>query len=80
MEIRFAIADQDRVNVPDTLRAALLEDAEVEALWSAQTPGKRRGLAYMVATAKTEPTRLKRVEKVFSILRGEVDMKGNPTS
>lgn len=78
VEVRFAIADQDAVEVPPALMRALSEDPAMDALWQAATPGKRRGLAHMVASAKTEPTQVKRVAKVFAVLRGEIDMKGNP--
>ncbi|MEO1491517.1 MAG: YdeI/OmpD-associated family protein [Pseudomonadota bacterium] len=76
--VRFTIADQDAVAVPDALRAALAEDDGARALWEAATPGKQRGLAYRVASAKTDPTRAKRIAEVFGILRGELDMRGKP--
>ena len=78
VEVRFAIADQDKVDVPDTLSRALSDNPDMDAIWANLTPGKRRGLAYMVASAKTEPTREKRVAKVFAVMRGDIDMKGNP--
>jgi len=78
VEVRFKIADQDAVNVPDFLSDALEAHPLERALWDAATPGKKRGLAYRVASAKTDPTRQKRVDEVFGILRGELDMRGKP--
>jgi len=80
LEVRFKIADQDAVDVPEYLSNALESHPAELALWNAATPGKRRGLAYRVASAKTEATREKRVDEVFGILRGELDMRGKPVS
>ena len=76
--VRFAIADQDAVEVPPALQAALASDPKMRRLWDAQSPGKQRGLAYRVASAKRAPTQAKRVAEVFAILRGELDMRGKP--
>lgn len=78
VEVRFAIADQDAVDVPQALERALAGDAEMRRLWDAQTPGKQRGLAYRVAAAKSDATRAKRIAEVFGILRGDLDMRGKP--
>lgn len=76
VDVRFAIADQDAVDVPTRLREALWDNPKMQALWDNQTPGKQRGLAYMVATAKTEPTIAKRIDTVFDILSGKRDARG----
>ncbi len=76
VQVRFQIADQDFVEVPDVLTRALERDPAMKTLWDRATPGKKRGLAYRVASAKTDPTRQKRLEEVFGILRGEIDMRG----
>lgn len=80
VDVRFAIADQDAVDVPVPLLHAMQEEPEIHALWDALTPGKQRGLAYMVASAKTAPTIAKRIERVFDILTGKRDMRGKPLS
>ena len=77
VEVRFEVADQDTVEIPRALQDALMQNKKVRDLWERQTPGKRRGLAYRVASAKTAATREKRVAEVFAILKGEIDMKGN---
>ncbi|MEM9708531.1 MAG: YdeI/OmpD-associated family protein [Pseudomonadota bacterium] len=63
---QFGVDDQDRVDVPEELAEALAEHGDVAELWEALTPGKRRGFAHRVASAKTHPTRLKRVEEVIA--------------
>lgn len=78
LEVRFKIADQDAVDVREFLSDALERHPAERALWNAATPGKKRGLAYRVASAKTDPTRQKRVDEVFGILRGELDVRGKP--
>ncbi len=78
VSVRFRIADQDAVEVPDFLEAALKRNATMKELWEQATSGKKRGLAYRVASAKTDATRQKRVDEIFGILRGELDMRGKP--
>jgi uncharacterized protein YdeI (YjbR/CyaY-like superfamily) len=80
LEVRFKVADQDAVDIPDYLSNALQKHPAERALWDAATPGKKRGLAFKVAAAKTDPTRQKRVDEVFGILRGELDMRGKAVS
>lgn len=78
VELRFRIADQDAVDVPERLETALARDAAMRALWQAATPGKLRALAYMVASAKRAATQDQRIDKVAAVLRGEIDLNGNP--
>jgi len=78
VELRFRIADQDAVEVPERLSDVLARDAAMRALWEDATPGKQRALAYMVAAAKRAETQDKRIAQVFAVLRGEIDLKGNP--
>lgn len=66
--VRFRIADQDAVEVPDALQQALDADAHAMAVWKSLTPGKRRGLAYQVSSAKTLPTQARRVTNVLEKL------------
>jgi uncharacterized protein YdeI (YjbR/CyaY-like superfamily) len=62
-----------RWDVPDVLQRALEGDARALAGWNALSPGKRRGLAHRVASARTVPTRLRRLDEVLVALReGEV--------
>lgn len=68
VSVQFGIADQDAVNVPRALEDALLEMPDLKAVWDNLTPGKRRGLAYRVSVAKTEPTIIKRVDEVLEQL------------
>lgn len=75
--LRFNLAKQDEVELPDALQASLAKSAARRKLWSALTPGRQRGLCYFVASAKTEPTRIKRVASVFDELqRGVVERTG----
>ncbi|MEL7491107.1 MAG: YdeI/OmpD-associated family protein [Pseudomonadota bacterium] len=76
VEVRFDIANQDAVDIPDRLQAALKTDKQMMKLWNEQTPGMQRGLAYRVASAKMEKTQAKRVNEVFSILKGERKFRG----
>lgn len=79
LEMRFRIDDQDRVDVPDALAAALRTDAKAAAAWEGLTPGKRRGLAHFVGAAKTAPTQARKVAEVMQGLReGDVSGFGPP--
>ncbi|MEM9531064.1 MAG: YdeI/OmpD-associated family protein [Pseudomonadota bacterium] len=68
VSVRFKIADQDYVDVPPKLLAALEGDSRLTALWDELTPGKKRALSHHVASAKTEPTQDRRVEQVLVAL------------
>lgn len=70
VEMRFRVADQDAVDVPDALAAALRRDGEAADAWEALTTGRRRALAHLVATARTEATRTKRVDSVLLAITG----------
>jgi hypothetical protein len=69
VEMRFRIDDQNRVDVPDALAAALANDADARAAWDALTPGKRRGLAHGVKAAKSPETIRKRVDALLVYLK-----------
>lgn len=66
--VNFRLADQDAVTVPEELEMALAANPETQEAWDALTPGKQRGLAYRVASARTAPTRRKRVNEVLTTL------------
>jgi hypothetical protein len=67
VEVRLRPAPDDRVDLDPDIEAAL-RSAGVMERWDAMTPGKRRGLLYQVATAKTEKTRLTRIAKLVGTL------------
>jgi len=69
LDIRFKLEPADLVELPAELTEALSADAEAEAVWQTLTPGKQRGLAYMVGNAKQEVTRRKRAAKLIADLR-----------
>jgi hypothetical protein len=76
IHVAFAITDQNAVDVPEALTQAMEDDPELAALWDAQTPGKQRGLAYRVATAKTPITQAKRIAEVRDVITGLRDARG----
>ena len=67
VEVRLRPAPDDRVDLDPDIEAAL-RAAGVLDRWESLTPGKRRGMLYQIATAKTEPTRRKRIEKLVKDL------------
>jgi hypothetical protein len=68
INVRFNIDDQDAVDLPEALEAALKSDRKFRAAWDQLTAGKQRGFAYQVSTAKTAPTIEKRVLKVKELV------------
>ncbi|MEM1027213.1 MAG: YdeI/OmpD-associated family protein [Planctomycetota bacterium] len=76
LRVRFRVDDQEAVDVPAVLASALKANAQMRGLWEALTPGKQRGLAYRVASAKRAETQGKRVTEVFEILTGVRDERG----
>jgi hypothetical protein len=71
VELRFNIANQDGVDVPEELLGALFADKAAQQAWDALTPGKQRGLAYFIGSAKTEATREKRALAIALGLTGQ---------
>jgi hypothetical protein len=67
VEIRLRPAPDDRVDLDPDVEAALRAAGAMDR-WESLTPGKRRGMLYQIATAKTEPTRAKRITKLVKDL------------
>ena len=68
MPFRFAVADQDAVDVPEALQRALVANPNSLTAWNKLSPGKRRGLTYPIHAARTEATRADRVHKLIVAL------------
>jgi hypothetical protein len=60
VEVRLRPAPDDRVDIDPDVEAALREAGQTAA-WEGLTPGRRRSLLYLVSTAKTAPTRARRI-------------------
>lgn len=58
--VRLRPAPADHVDTPEDLTAALLRAGALTA-WEGLSPGKRRGLIYLIDTAKRPATRAKRI-------------------
>jgi hypothetical protein len=69
LEIRLRPAPDDTVDVPDDLALAL-RAADATAAWEGLTPGKQRRLLYQINSAKTAPTRAKRIMALITSLTG----------
>lgn len=65
VDMRFRIADQNAVDVPPELTAALAANPRAYKAWGALTAGKQRGLTHRIHPAKTEETRARRVAEVL---------------
>ncbi len=68
IEARFNIGDQDFVDVPAELEAAIGANEKAAELWRNFTPGKKRGFASMVSSAKQTATREKRALKMIGYM------------
>ena len=66
--IQFNIADQNAVDMPAELTHALNVNERANTVWSDLTPGRRRGFAYRVSSAKRRETRENRIEEVMEQL------------
>ena len=67
VEVRLRPAPDDRVDLDPDIEAALREGGVLDQ-WQSLTPGKRRGLFYQIATAKTDQTRKARIAKLVGTL------------
>lgn len=68
INVRFNIDDQEAVDVPEALAAALAEDEEFRAAWEGLTAGRRRSVVVRVESAKTPATAAKRVAEVRELV------------
>ncbi|MEM7694941.1 MAG: YdeI/OmpD-associated family protein [Pseudomonadota bacterium] len=66
--LRFNIVADDVVVLPDALEAALWAHDGAREKFDALTPGKRRGLAHRVASAKQAATQARRAEAIVAEL------------
>jgi len=78
VEVRFNIGDQDHVDVPQELLAALEENKAAAKIWSTLTSGKKRGYASHVSSAKREETRGKRAQKMIGFILEGKNSGGRP--
>lgn len=69
LEVRLRPAPAGDVETPEDLALALRQ-GEASAAWEALSAGKRRGLLYRIDTARTAPTRAKRIAEVVAGLGG----------
>jgi hypothetical protein len=67
VEVRLRPAADDEVDTPEDVAGALARTG-LTAVWEGLTPGGRRGLLYRIATAKTAPTRDKRIAQLVADL------------
>lgn len=68
VEMRFRVDDQDYVDVPGALRAALDTDDAALAQWDRLTAGKKRMFTNHVFSAKTVPTEQRRVDEAMAAI------------
>lgn len=68
LDVRLRKVDPDHVEVADDVLAAL-RAAEATDAWDALTPGKQRGLLYLVNTAKRADTRARRIATLVKEVR-----------
>lgn len=71
--VRFRVEPPDQVDAQPDIERMLARDAALANAWAALTPGRRRGWTHRVASAKTSPTRLKRVGELATALSGGPD-------
>lgn len=69
VEVRLRPAPDDTVETLEDVAGALAR-AGLMGVWEGLTPGRRRGLLYRIATAKTAPTREKRIARLVAELSG----------
>lgn len=72
-EVRFRVEPTDQVDAHPDIERALDADDALRRAWDALTPGKRRGWTHRVGSAKTAPTRLKRLAELTTALSGGSD-------
>ena len=71
VKVAFRLVPQDQVNVPEELARELEVDRSAAEVWEALSPGKRRGLCYLINEVKTPKTRGVRLARVLAMLHGD---------
>lgn len=79
VEVRFNIADQQAVVVPEELELALDASPEARSAWEDLTPGRRRGLAHLVGKLKAEASRQRKADDLVALLRNGGQLPGPPS-
>ena len=74
VKVAFRLIPQDQVNVPEELARELEVDRSAAEVWEALSPGKRRGLCYLINEVKTPKTRGVRLARVLAMLHGDEPM------
>lgn len=72
-EVRFRVEPTDQVDLHPDIERALDADAALRRAWDRLAPGKRRGWTHRIASAKTAPTRLRRLDELTNALSGGPD-------
>jgi hypothetical protein len=62
--VRFGVDEQDRVSIPAALADLLKRDKALAKVWATLTPGKQRGYAHRVESAKAPATVTKRLDEL----------------
>ncbi|QJR37648.1 YdeI/OmpD-associated family protein [Gemmatimonas groenlandica] len=70
VEVAFRVLPQDDVDIPDELAALLATKARVRKAWAALSPGKQRGIAHLVSSAKRPETKAARIQSIEAGLLG----------
>ncbi|MEM8685486.1 MAG: YdeI/OmpD-associated family protein [Pseudomonadota bacterium] len=66
--VRFRVADQDHVDVPQALLDEINQRPKEKKVWEGLTAGKKRALAFHVAGAKREDTIQRRVAEAMEAI------------
>jgi hypothetical protein len=74
VEVRFRVADQEAVDMPAEIMAALAADDWFSALWQAMTAGRRRAFCHMVGDAKSPEVRARRMATLLAALAENPDV------
>ena len=75
VEMRFRIDDQDYVDVPGALTAALNLDDAASAQWDKLTAGKKRMFTNHVFSAKTGQTEQRRVDEAMVAIKDGITLR-----
>lgn len=70
VDVAFRVLPQDDVDVPEELAQLIATRTRLRKAWMALSPGKQRGLAHLVASARRPETRAARVAQVEAVLLG----------